>query len=1076
MCLCANSNVHCIEQERQALLDFKASIAQDPSNRLSTWKGTHCCQWDGIGCDNVTGHVVKLDLTHPCYEYSEFCSPVVAPNVSSSLLQLEYLTYLDLSGNDFSGSPIPMFIGSMERLEYLILFQSNFSGRIPHSFGNLKNLHFLDLSYISIDLQMNDDISWISKLHSLKHLDLGGVHFNETHNLFQVLNTLSSLLHLSLSNCGIKNSLIPRYAFQNMTSLVYVDLSSNELHGPIPESFQNMTSIESLYLVGNNFTSIPSWFGKFEKLTLLELSYNGLHGQMPHAFANLSSLVNLDLSWNQIDSIPSLSFGNLKKLANLYLSSNRLYGPIPEAFRNMTSIETLYLSSNNFALVPWWICKLEKLTFIDLSSNALHGPIPDAFQNMIFIEYLMLSGNSLTSIPPWLAELKKLVSLDLSGNQLTLKESFLSSIITNMCNLQELYLSRNKLKGELMGHSKLSGCIRYDLEVLDLQNNHISDRLPNWLGQLENLNYLHISSNFLHGPIPLSIGNLSKLRDLDLSNNALEGVLLSNIGQLVNLTRLDISSNKLYGFIPQSLGKLVNLYSLDLSNNSFNGIIPESLGQLVNLYHLDISSNKLDGIMSMKQGWHLNLIYLNLSHNQIRGSLPKDIGHIMLSLENLFLRNNHLNGSIPISLCQFQLSSLDLSNNNLSGEIPNCWKDSHEWSEIKLSSNKLTGAFPSSFGNLSSLFWLHLNNNSLQGEFPVSFINLKQLLILDLGENQLSGSIPSWTTNTFPSLQVLRLRQNMLNGSIPSQLCQLKSLQILDLSGNKLQGSIPRCIGNLEGMKLEKSVSSSVPVQSYSLIADAPQIWSNEFLIEADALSPSSTAPGPVSDWSTQDVTQVVKGMELDYTKNLKFVVTMDLSQNNLIGFIPNEITWLTGLHSLNLSKNQLKGEIPQMIGDMKSLESLDMSQNQLSGTIPKTMSALTSLSHLNMSHNNLTGPIPKDNQFLTLDDPSIYSYNPYLCGSPLPKLCHTGDISHGTSETKGDGDEDEVEKVWFYFVIALGFMSGLWGFIGTLWFKKNWRHAYFRWVEDVADKIYVAVVIEVPKIKKKTRRNHVQG
>ncbi|GAU15413.1 hypothetical protein TSUD_44500 [Trifolium subterraneum] len=156
----------------------------------------------------------------------------------------------------------------------------------------------------------------------------------------------------------------------------------------------------------------------------------------------------------------------------------------------------------------------------------------------------------------------------------------------------------------------------------------------------------------------------------------------------------------------------------------------------------------------------------------------------------------------------------------------------------------------------------------------------------------------------------------------------------------------------------------------------------------------------------------------------------------------------------------------------MKSLESLDMSHNQLSGRIPDTMSALTSLSHLNLSHNNLSGPIPKGNQFLTLDDPSIYAYNPYLCGSPLP-MC-PGDILHGTSERKGDEDDNEVEKVLFYFVIALGFATGLWGFIGTLWFKKNWRHAYFRWVEDVADKIYVAFVIKVPKIKKKMMRNHV--
>ncbi|KAK2404605.1 receptor protein EIX2 [Trifolium repens] len=225
ICLCTNSNVPCIEQERQALLHFKASISSDSSNNLSSWKGTHCCQWEGISCDNVTGHVVKLDLRNPCYhslfwrqqEYFynygynlEYDMPwfphrVVATNVSSSLLQLEHLTYLDLSGNNFSGSPIPMFIGSMEHIQYLSLSGARFSGRIPNSLGNLKNLHFLDLSFnyysfylefVYRKLQMNDDISWISKLHSLKHLDLSGVRLNETRNLFQVLNTLPSLLHL----------------------------------------------------------------------------------------------------------------------------------------------------------------------------------------------------------------------------------------------------------------------------------------------------------------------------------------------------------------------------------------------------------------------------------------------------------------------------------------------------------------------------------------------------------------------------------------------------------------------------------------------------------------------------------------------------------------------------------------------------------------------------------------------------------------------------------------------------------------------------------------------------------------
>ncbi|GAU15414.1 hypothetical protein TSUD_44510 [Trifolium subterraneum] len=797
ICLCANSNVPCIEQERQALLEFKSSIAPDSPNNLSSWKGTHCCQWEGIGCDNVTGHVVKLDLNDACTNHFSREKELL-----TALAQMQGIRALFTIWKIISlishvchyllqiWSPIPMFIGSMGRLEYLSLCESRFRGRIPDSLRNLKNLHFLDLSFNFIDLQINNDINWIARLHSLKYLDLSFVHFNETHNLFQVLNTLPSLLHLSLRGCEIDNSLIPRYAFQNMTSLVYLDLSWNELHGPIPVGFRNLSSIEYLFLSSNNFTSIPSCNDVESSLTVLDLSYNMLHGQIPHAFMNLTSLAHLDLFGNYLDSVSSMLIGNgLKKLVYLDIGNNELYGPIPEVFRNMTSIESLYLYYNNFTSVPSWFCNFEKLTHLDLSFNGLHGPIPDAFRNMHSIESLVLSENSLTSIPSWLVEFKRLVSLDLSGNQLT--------------------------------HTEY------------------------------------------------------------------------------------------------------------------------------------ISSNKLDGIKFMEKGWpsimpYLNLWYLDLSHNQISGSLPKDISHILPSLGDLFLGSNLLNGSIPISLCQNKIYRLDLSNNNLSGEIPNCWENNQGLYEINLSSNNnsLSSLFPSTFGILSSLFWLHLNNNSLQGELPTSLINLKQLLILDLGENQLSGNIPSsWTTNTFPSLQILRLRKNKLSGSIPSQICQFKLLEVLDLSLNKLEGSIPRCIGNLQGMTLGKSSYKVNGKQPHKLIAKAPSPVSTNF-------------PAPPAQWSNQDVTEVMKGMELEYTKILKLVVNMDLSQNNLVGFIPNEITWLTGLHGLNLSKNQLKGEIPQMIGDMKSLESLDMSHNHLSGTIPNSMPDLTSLGHLNLSHNNLSGPI----------------------------------------------------------------------------------------------------------------------
>ncbi|MED6205754.1 hypothetical protein PIB30_020723 [Stylosanthes scabra] len=934
VCLCANSSsIPCIERERQTLLEFKASLNYDPTNRLSSWEGVHCCQWEGVGCDYLTSRVVKLDLSNLPYntcwrslsklyddrveiiedQCEDLNRPVGAPYVSSSLLQLEYLTYLDLSGNDFYGSSIPTFIASMQRLTYLSLSDAEFDGKIPSSFGNLTNMRFLDLGHNDYDYNYDSqalDMDWISELQSLEYLDMSNVYIGDgTYKLFQVLNMLPSLSSIYLDDCGIQ--ILPLINVTNAPKLQALSLQLNEFTVSILH-FQNMTSLLHLDLSGNNLTSPPSWFGNFKKLEYLDLSYCGL-------------------------------------------------SQIPDAFRNITSIEHLYLSGNNLESLPSLFCKFEKLKHFILSSNGFRGSIPDAIRNLTSIEMLGLSSNYLTSIPFWLVELKTLLHLDVSRNELMAMEYSISSIIRNMCQLRGLYLSENKLKTISNGSNEFPTSTQYDLEIMDLSDNQVSEHLPSWLGLLENLN------------------------------------------QFVGLSYLNLSSNNLNGTIV--------------------------IGNL--------SSKKFQ------------LCVLDLSANQISGSLPEHIGYAMPTLEYLHLGNNFINGSIPSSLCHPALSILDLSKNRLSGKIPNCWKDNQIWESIDLSSNNLSGAIPSTLGNLSTLYWLHLNNNSLQGEIPVLERKMDKLLILDVGENKLSGSIPSSIADTFPELQILRMPQNMLSGSMPSQLCQLSSLKILDLSKNKLGGSIPWCIGNMRGMILNISAYHSTVV--------------------------GTSADPPVEEqWPTEDVNEVMKGRELDYIRILKLVVIINLSENKLVGDIPEGITLLTGLHGLNLSHNHLNGNIPNMIGDMKSLESLDVSNNQLSGTIPSSISAITSLSRLNLSHNNLSGPIPTENQFSTFEA-STYVGNPYLCGLPLPNSCSSNSSSQGPGDEE-NGTRDKLEKWGFYFVVAAGFATGFWGIIGLLYLKKNWRHACFKRMEDVADWIYVEVAVTMRKLKKQSVRSQVHG
>ncbi|KAK9127387.1 hypothetical protein Syun_016184 [Stephania yunnanensis] len=205
------------------------------------------------------------------------------------------------------------------------------------------------------------------------------------------------------------------------------------------------------------------------------------------------------------------------------------------------------------------------------------------------------------------------------------------------------------------------------------------------------------------------------------------------------------------------------------------------------------------------------------------------------------------------------------------------------------------------------------------------------------------------------------------------------------------------------------------------------------------------------------DVTlRVIKGRELEYDKNLRFLVSIDLSRNHLSGAIPMKLTNLLGLSILNLSANSITGKIPEKIGSLRRLESLDLSRNQLSGEIPSSISDLTSLNHLNLSYNELVGRIPSGNQLETLEDPSIYEGNSKLCGMPLSLECQDNEThDQAPNHVNEDIEEDEgfVLK-WFFVSMAVGFVVGYFGLLGTLWIKKGWRNACSMYLEGIIDRV----------------------
>ncbi|KAL9416555.1 hypothetical protein AB3S75_039697 [Citrus x aurantiifolia] len=165
-----NPNVGCVDNERQALLKLKQDLS-DPSNRLASWNigDGDCCAWDGVVCNNFTGHVLQLNLGNPNPNYGT--GSKLVGKINPSLFDLKHLIHLDLSDNDFQGIQIPSYLGSLKNLRYLNLSGAEFAGVIPHQLGNISNLQYLDLSKSYYELQV-ESISWLSGLSFLEHLDL----------------------------------------------------------------------------------------------------------------------------------------------------------------------------------------------------------------------------------------------------------------------------------------------------------------------------------------------------------------------------------------------------------------------------------------------------------------------------------------------------------------------------------------------------------------------------------------------------------------------------------------------------------------------------------------------------------------------------------------------------------------------------------------------------------------------------------------------------------------------------------------------------------------------------------------
>ncbi|KAK1415480.1 hypothetical protein QVD17_31262 [Tagetes erecta] len=733
----------CVEEERDALLAFKASLnnsyTYDADPLLPTWVvHGECCEWERVKCDTA-GHVTELSLHNVISVVYEDYDRIWPLNISL-FLHFKELTSLDLSWNYIDNTIVNT---GLERL------------------SSLKKLERLDLRSNSIE---NGVFPSLSALTSLKYLDIGD---NELEGNFPAheLAALVNLEELHLRYCDyygsfqVEGSNYKRVS--GLKKLKILDVEYNQFNESLIASLRSFPSLKAIYLGANN-----------------------LYGPFPaQELSHLTNLEKLDLKFNGFNGTPSIEgcklLMRLKGLESVSLLGNKFNKSIISCLRFLPSLKILDLSSNKELGTSF---PMQELSFLrDLNALELRN---------CGLQSLTLNGT-----------MSNLMHLNLDKN------NFNNEIMSSMVAFPSLkYLSlKYSFEGGIpfANNSKLP--ILQDLKVLNLSGNNFNGTLPmEALTSFHRLEVLDLSSNNFVGSIPSTIKLLSSLEAVSFAKNMLHGSLPGHgFCDLKNLHELDLSENAFDGTLHECFSTLSSLMLFDISSNRFTGnVLPSLIANLTSLVYLDFSHNKFEGSFSfslVSNHTKLEFVEFISDNDKFEVETEEPIGWTpMFQLKVLVLSNCNVNRKkasvFPSFLVnQNKLQVLDMSHNSIQGGFPN-WliKNNTMLELVNLRNNSIDSNFHMPNYRNPNLWWLDLSGNHMTGIIPTDIKTLIPYIThCNLSRNSLDGAISSLLGDGYVQLEALDLSHNQLSGEVPTGMfTNFSQLSVLDLSNNKLHGEV----------------------------------------------------------------------------------------------------------------------------------------------------------------------------------------------------------------------------------------------------------------------------------------------
>lgn len=344
-------------------------------------------------------------------------------------------------------------------------------------------------------------------------------------------------------------------------ALYKLHLKNNKLEKIPAGAFSELSNLRELYLQNNHLSDEGldnETFWKLSSLEYLDLSSNNL-SRVPAGLPR--SLVLLHLEKNAIRSVDADVLTPIRSLEYLLLHSNQLQAPgiHPLAFQGLKRLHTLHLYNNALERVPSGLPR--RVRTLMILHNQIEGIGRDDFATTYFLEELNLSYNRITSAKVHrdaFRKLRQLRSLDLSGNRLQtlpaglprnvhvlkVKRNELAALargaLAGMAQLRELYLTGNRLRSRALGPRDWADLEH--LQLLDIAGNQLTE-IPS--GLPESLEYLYLQNNKISTVPAEAFQSTPNLKGVFLRFNKLAAgsVEESAFRRLRHLQVLDIEGN-----------------------------------------------------------------------------------------------------------------------------------------------------------------------------------------------------------------------------------------------------------------------------------------------------------------------------------------------------------------------------------------------------------------------------------------------------------------------------------------------------------------------------------------------------